>query len=529
MGLLVGGCSGKQRSGAMDPSQAQSQTWQGGASAGREGGAGPGNSSFSESGFGGPGADFGGPGPGFGPPGLVGPAGMQGSLSMLLAVAEVQKELGLRGDQAKQAEELLRDLQEQSRAVFDNFDFQEMQSLGREEREKRLAAVGKKAEETSRQADEKVAGILDAKQAERLSQLRLQREGLAAFSRPEIARQLGLTEEQQAKIKNRQAGSRFQARGRFGEFGGPGQSEEDRRAQFGRMQQEREKAQAEVFAALTAEQKAKWAEMKGKEFQFPRPQGPGFAPGGPGGAGALASVKTQIRASDEEWKVIGPKLRQVLAARAGRGNRHECGRIRRRQRPARRLRLAAGARLGPRSRRPRRPRLRPRQFHRAEQLWSGWIRSARILAARACAGSVCRSGRIKARWRRPGLERVRRIRRQAAAGRQRQGRRPACRLEARGDNRSIAARGAAGGPDRFPGGGPPGFGGRDFAIAQAMADLQAAAADAKTSADELKKKVAAVRIARQKARDKLEAAKKELLELLAPDQEAVLVGLGCLD
>ena len=70
---------------------------------------------------------------------------------------------------------------------------------------------------------------------------------------------------------------------------------------------------------------------------------------------------------------------------------------------------------------------------------------------------------------------------------------------------------------------------RDSAITQAMAALQAAAADPKTSPDELKKKVAAVRIARQKARAKLEAAKKELLELLAPDQEAVLVGLGYLD
>jgi soluble P-type ATPase len=62
-----------------------------------------------------------------------------------------------------------------------------------------------------------------------------------------------------------------------------------------------------------------------------------------------------------------------------------------------------------------------------------------------------------------------------------------------------------------------------------MADLQTAAADTKTSPDELQRKVAAVRTARQKARAKYEAAKKELLDLLAPDQEAVLVGLGYLD
>ncbi len=80
----------------------------------------------------------------------------------------------------------------------------------------------------------------------------------------------------------------------------------------------------------------------------------------------------------------------------------------------------------------------------------------------------------------------------------------------------------------LPGGGP-GMVGGDSAITQAMSELQTAAADTKTSPDELKKKVAAVRAARQKARSNFEAAKKELLELLSPDQEAVLVGLGYLD
>jgi hypothetical protein len=90
-----------------------------------------------------------------------------------------------------------------------------------------------------------------------------------------------------------------------------------------------------------------------------------------------------------------------------------------------------------------------------------------------------------------------------------------------------------GGPGGEPGG-PPGFGGpggfgRDSAISKAMSDLLAAAADAKAPPDELKNKLAAVRAARQKARDNLEAAKKDLLELLSPDQEAVLVALGYLE
>jgi hypothetical protein len=54
-------------------------------------------------------------------------------------------------------------------------------------------------------------------------------------------------------------------------------------------------------------------------------------------------------------------------------------------------------------------------------------------------------------------------------------------------------------------------------------------ADDKTTPEQLKDKVTAVRTARHKAGDKLQAAQKELLELLTPDQEAVLLGLGYID
>ena len=79
-------------------------------------------------------------------------------------------------------------------------------------------------------------------------------------------------------------------------------------------------------------------------------------------------------------------------------------------------------------------------------------------------------------------------------------------------------------------GGPLSAGGaRDSAISQAMDDLQKAASDAKATPDQLRTKVAVVRAARQKAKAKLEAARKELLTLLSPEQEALLVGLGYLE
>ena len=88
------------------------------------------------------------------------------------------------------------------------------------------------------------------------------------------------------------------------------------------------------------------------------------------------------------------------------------------------------------------------------------------------------------------------------------------------------------GPPLFGGGGPPGLGGGsggDSVILQALSELQAAMEDPKTEPAVLQEKLAAVRTARTKARDRLSAAQKELLLLLTPDQEAVLVKLGYID
>ena len=53
--------------------------------------------------------------------------------------------------------------------------------------------------------------------------------------------------------------------------------------------------------------------------------------------------------------------------------------------------------------------------------------------------------------------------------------------------------------------------------------------DEKVTPKQIKAKIAAIRAARQKAKTKLEAARKELLELLSPEQEAVLVSQGYLE
>ena len=104
--------------------------------------------------------------------------------------------------------------------------------------------------------------------------------------------------------------------------------------------------QAEVDARLNKiwneDQKKQWKEMKaGPTFPGPGGRGPGGrGPGGPGGFGPpdgmgfpggpgaaterLDDVKKYLSATDEEWKVIGPKLQKIVTLRqslmSGTGN-----------------------------------------------------------------------------------------------------------------------------------------------------------------------------------------------------------------
>ena len=90
------------------------------------------------------------------------------------------------------------------------------------------------------------------------------------------------------------------------------------------------------------------------------------------------------------------------------------------------------------------------------------------------------------------------------------------------------------------GGGGFGFGGRGrrggggdqqptTEAGKASADLQTALENKDTPADEIAKKLAAFREARDKGRAQLQAAQKELKEILTQRQEAVMVSMGMLE
>jgi hypothetical protein len=91
--------------------------------------------------------------------------------------------------------------------------------------------------------------------------------------------------------------------------------------------------------------------------------------------------------------------------------------------------------------------------------------------------------------------------------------------------------GFGGGRGRGPGGG--GGGNADnqpqTPVAKASADLRTTLENKDAPADDIKAKLAALRDARDKARAELQAAQKELKEVLTQRQEAVLVTNGMLE
>lgn len=195
--------------------------------------------------------------------GFGGPGGAFNNPMMLLGMNEVQKEIKATKGQQKKIEEGLA-------ALRGGFNFQELQSLSQEEREKKMEEFRKNAETANKAFEEKMNKVLKPEQIARLKELSLQRQGAMGLLNPEIAKDVGLTEDQQKKMEGIRDSARPPALN-FREA-----SQEEREKWMTENRERQEKAQAELLAVLTDEQKAKFAEMKGAEFKFPEPRFGGF-------------------------------------------------------------------------------------------------------------------------------------------------------------------------------------------------------------------------------------------------------------
>ena len=193
----------------------------------------------------------------------------------LLGIPEVQKELVISDEQKGLIEDMQADLRQQMFSGA-NFNREEFEKLSEDERRKRMEEFRKKGEEISKKATEMIAMILEAKQVERLAQLRLQSEGVAALARADVAQKVGLSDEQRQKIEKTQKDLEDLWRSMRNA------SQEERQQAFSNMREQREKANGDILAMLSPAQKDSWDKIQGKKFEFPQPRGFGGRPAGDG-------------------------------------------------------------------------------------------------------------------------------------------------------------------------------------------------------------------------------------------------------
>jgi len=199
--------------------------------------------------------------------GFMGGFGMGGtSKLMLLNREEVQKELNITAEQ----KEKITKLQTEARGARPE-GARNPRDMSQDERKKAMEDMQKKAAETRKANETKLAEILNKDQVKRLDEINIQQMGIQALRAEEVQKALKLTQEQNDKIK-----AAFDAQ--MQEMRGMGQrgAGQDRAA----MQEKRAKLQKDteekVLAILTAEQKDAFTKMKGKELKLePRTPGQG--------------------------------------------------------------------------------------------------------------------------------------------------------------------------------------------------------------------------------------------------------------
>ena len=171
----------------------------------------------------------------------------------LLSQKSVQEELKLSEDQLGKVKEL---------AAKQRGGGKGFKDLSKEERQQRI-------EERAKASDKAIAAILKPEQVTRLKQISLQVRGARAFSDPQVASALKLTDDQKEKIKTIQEDARKDMRELFQGGGGEGAREKIAAA--------RKATNEKAMNVLTPDQKATWKELTGAPFTGeitpPRPRG----------------------------------------------------------------------------------------------------------------------------------------------------------------------------------------------------------------------------------------------------------------
>jgi hypothetical protein len=194
--------------------------------------------------------------------GGFGRGGGAGSLYSLLGNASVQKELKLDDQQVEKAKEVVDKIRAESREKM-----QGLQDLSQEEQRTKRQEITKEITESTLKA---VGEFLKPEQITRLKQISFQQRGLQAFSDPEVAKKLNLTDTQKTDIQEINREVMETMRGLFNQDSTP----EERQEGMKKMTEARKAGLLKVEAKLNDEQQKAWKELVGAPFTIvmePRP------------------------------------------------------------------------------------------------------------------------------------------------------------------------------------------------------------------------------------------------------------------
>jgi Spy/CpxP family protein refolding chaperone len=227
-------------------------------------------------------------------PGGRGPGGFGGGTSRLslVSIEAVQKELGLEPAQIEAIQKLRDELrpmrdggrpggrgktkapEASNRIPADWYFVQQPGAQRGQPTPEQLEEFRKQAAERTKTEKTKLAEILLPNQMKRLNEIYIQQLGTRALDDEDVATELKITAEQKTQVAKVREESQAQMRELF--TAGAGGDREAARAKF---TEARKASDEKILAVLTADQKAKLEELKGKPFELPE----GARGGAPGG------------------------------------------------------------------------------------------------------------------------------------------------------------------------------------------------------------------------------------------------------
>jgi DNA uptake protein ComE-like DNA-binding protein len=186
--------------------------------------------------------------------------GRGGGLAALLGNESVQKELKLTDDQLGKAKETSEKITAEMREKFSGF-----QDLSPEERREKMTAINNELNESTLKA---VGEYLKPEQITRLKQISYQQRGARAFSDPEVAKKLNITDAQKTELQTVLQDSMAKMGELRQEHG------DDREAMMKAMAELNKETLAKAASKLNDEQQKTWKELIGSPFEVkyePRP------------------------------------------------------------------------------------------------------------------------------------------------------------------------------------------------------------------------------------------------------------------